>query len=250
MANFEDGLMQGYTSHLVHFNKWCEHAYPVLGKVRQCGVIELNEDGTAYIVASRPDIGEQNILNKWYEHQEIWSFYKNPVDDVSTFTTQFGNENSTIYKPEFKSSGVLCREINSKRQRVFFFTSDSPDIYTKLIQNVSLVKKLFKSFKDSTQSIVDYQQEHKINLAEHSTNYFRTNDEVDKTERDKVNEFLQNIGILEKGVKITQREWQCIKMLEHGKSAKETGDILGLSSRTIETFFNNLKNKLCVSRKR
>ncbi|NQY41725.1 MAG: hypothetical protein HRT87_00015 [Legionellales bacterium] len=251
MSNFEDDLMYGYTQHLNHFDKWCEKAKPVLGDIRQCGIIELNSDGTAYIAANCPDIGEQNILNKWYEYENNWSFHKNPSDEIKTETTQFGYEKSEVYEPSFRTSWFTDRKvIGSNTQRISFFASSSPDIYTKLVQNMSLVKKLLKFFEVESQSILEHQQDHKVNLAEKSTNYFKTSDSLGKTEREKTNEFLQSIGILEPSVTISKREWQCIKMLEHGKSAKETGDILGLSNRTIETFFSSLKIKFKVSKKR
>ena len=251
MSSFENDLMHGYTQHLQYFDKWCEKAKPVLGEIRQCGIIELNSDGTAYIAANCPDIGEQNLTKKWYEYEANWSFYKRPNNEIITDTTQFGYEKSKVYEPEFRMSWFTDREIvNTDTQRISFFSADTPEIYTRLIQNIALVKKLLKFFKEENKPIIEYQQDHRFNLAEISTNFFRDNSNVDKTEREKANEFLQSLGILDDKVTISKREWQCIKMLEHGKSARETGDILGLSNRTIETFFNSLKSKLKVNKKR
>ncbi|MBA3239011.1 MAG: helix-turn-helix transcriptional regulator [Parachlamydiaceae bacterium] len=43
---------------------------------------------------------------------------------------------------------------------------------------------------------------------------------------------------------LSARERQCLKLLIQDKSAKETGAILCLSSRTVESYFENIKNKL------
>lgn len=56
--------------------------------------------------------------------------------------------------------------------------------------------------------------------------------------------FYRDLGILENGEKLSPREKQCIKLLIEGKTAKETGATLGLSPRTIEFYFENIKNKL------
>ncbi len=51
-------------------------------------------------------------------------------------------------------------------------------------------------------------------------------------------------GEVEKAQKLSPRERQCLKLLIDGRSAKETGAILGLSARTVEFYFQNIKVKL------
>ena len=49
--------------------------------------------------------------------------------------------------------------------------------------------------------------------------------------------------------KLTPRERQCLKLLTEDKSAKETAALLGLSRRTVESYFENIKNKLSCTYK-
>lgn len=59
--------------------------------------------------------------------------------------------------------------------------------------------------------------------------------------------YLDDLGMrceIEKAKKLSLRERQCLKLLIADKSAKETASILGLSSRTVEHYFENIKNKL------
>lgn len=59
--------------------------------------------------------------------------------------------------------------------------------------------------------------------------------------------FLEQLGMkseLEKFKKMSVRERQCLQLLLEGRSSKETGAILGLSARTVEFYFENIKNKL------
>lgn len=46
---------------------------------------------------------------------------------------------------------------------------------------------------------------------------------------------------------ITKREWDCLALLVYGKTAKQIARILNISSRTVECYLNNVKNKLNVS---
>lgn len=59
--------------------------------------------------------------------------------------------------------------------------------------------------------------------------------------------YYRDLGMkyeVEKAEKLTPRERQCLKLLIQDKSAKETGVILGLSPRTVESYFENIKNKM------
>lgn len=59
--------------------------------------------------------------------------------------------------------------------------------------------------------------------------------------------FFKDIGMsfsVEKAQQLSKRERQCLKLLLEYKSAQETALILGLSTRTIEFYFENIKNKL------
>jgi DNA-binding CsgD family transcriptional regulator len=44
--------------------------------------------------------------------------------------------------------------------------------------------------------------------------------------------------------KLTKREQECLQHLMSGKSAKISGDEMGISSRTVEFHINNIKAKI------
>lgn len=64
--------------------------------------------------------------------------------------------------------------------------------------------------------------------------------------------YYRDLGILDTSVRaerLSAREKECLTLLLEEKSAKETALILGLSVRTIEHYFENIKNKLhCFSK--
>ncbi|MDR3625169.1 MAG: helix-turn-helix transcriptional regulator [Chlamydiales bacterium] len=58
--------------------------------------------------------------------------------------------------------------------------------------------------------------------------------------------FLKDLGmknIIEKLESLSPRERACLKLLAQDKTAKETALLLNLSPRTIEAYFENIKNK-------
>lgn len=65
--------------------------------------------------------------------------------------------------------------------------------------------------------------------------------------------FYKDIGMeqeLEMMRKLSERERDCLKLLLKDNSAKETAQKLGLSPRTVEFYFENIKNKLsCINKK-
>ena len=61
-----------------------------------------------------------------------------------------------------------------------------------------------------------------------------------------VRSYLKDLGLKQEvkiAEKLSTRERECLKLLIEAKSAKETAALLGLSSRTIESYFENLKMK-------
>lgn len=59
--------------------------------------------------------------------------------------------------------------------------------------------------------------------------------------------YLKDLGLqleIEIAETLSPREKECLKLLVKEKSAKETAAILGLSPRTIESYFENIKGKL------
>ncbi len=49
---------------------------------------------------------------------------------------------------------------------------------------------------------------------------------------------------------ITERELECINLLKENYTAKEIGRILGISNRTVESHFYNIKQKTSAKNKK
>lgn len=66
----------------------------------------------------------------------------------------------------------------------------------------------------------------------------------------KNNDNINHKFLAKQASQLTEREKTCLKYLIMGKTAKETADILSMSTRTIEHYFENIKNKLICTSKR
>jgi LuxR family transcriptional regulator len=64
--------------------------------------------------------------------------------------------------------------------------------------------------------------------------------------------FLENLGLLNAKniLKLSRRELECLQHVHQGLTSLESGQRLGLSSRTVEGYLESIKNKLgCYSKK-
>lgn len=58
-----------------------------------------------------------------------------------------------------------------------------------------------------------------------------------------------SLKIDDKSIFLSKREWECLSRFSQGKTYKEVANALSLSSRTIETYLNNIRNKTGISSK-
>ena len=234
-----------------HFNTLAKKAYPLVGKLRRIAIYELDSSGHAFFASNRPDVAEETFAKKYFLYQPNWQYIKKFKPKLQTFSTQFGHENSKIYQDKFKCTSVYIREqIDPDTQLIVLFNSTNPLIlFDVLANNSSGVRKLLQFFKSESKDVLSYHKNHKFNISSVRPGYFVNSDDPYVSERDKTNYLLQTIGALDKNTFLTEREYQCLQLSCIGKSATQTGTLLGISNRAVESHFVNLKNKLKVTSK-
>jgi len=249
-------LLKGYTEHSKHFDRLCEEAKPILGKVTQCGIMELDSTGHALIVANRPDFGEVFLDKKGYLFDSSFAFSKNFKEGIKAFTTLeeyellYLNAESVYGKNFGIHNGFVWQEkINQDVQRLYFFGSDTPEIYNEVVNNIEVFKRFLKYFRDKNKDVIDIARERKVKISDEKENFFVDDIKQHVSKREQMNLLLHTMGLLDRDKNISKREWQCIEFLNLGYSANKTGEILGISRRTIESHFNSIKEKLNVSKK-
>lgn len=249
-------LLKGYTENYKHFEKLCEEASPILGKVTQCGIMELDSNGHALIVANRPDFGEVFIDKKGYTFDPHFVFSKNFKEGIRSLNSREEYEllylnAASVYGKNFGiHEGFMWQDkISEDIQRMYWFVSDTPEIYNEVVNNIDIFKRFLKYFRDKNKDVINVARERKVKISDDREQYFVDNDKQPVSKREKMNLLLHTMGLLDKDQHISKREWQCIELLNLGNSANKTGEILNISRRTVESHFNNIKDKLNVSKK-
>lgn len=115
----------------------------------------------------------------------------------------------------------------------------------KFFTHLDLIKKFIKYFKREAKSMLIEMRKDGFNMKQAKGPAFYKIDPSDPlaNKDPNVDRFLKIIAPLSK------RERQCLQLFKEGKSAQSTGAILGISQRTVESYFDNIKNKLgCYSK--
>lgn len=158
-----------------------------------------------------------------------------------------------------KFNHILCKieRINNNEIDKFVFgtSSKDPEYINFYLNNHDLLDKFILYFREKAAKILNnaYQNPFKSNFP---AKYFGNNplNNIDA----KRDIFLQEItsskiALLNKQgqvTKIPEMEAKCLLLLNKGRSAKEIGNILNLSSRTVETNWSRSKIRLgCYTRK-
>jgi DNA-binding CsgD family transcriptional regulator len=117
------------------------------------------------------------------------------------------------------------------------------------LNNPHLLKSFAHHFKNRLSKVLTQMQEEKFSLLQMKGRDFLCHDPI----RPDIGlstqlTYLQALGI---GIeKLSSRELECLQLFMKDKSAQQTAEHLGLSRRTIESYFENIKNKLGCADKR
>ncbi len=260
---FKEDYIRSCTKFATRFDKMCRIGQPILGNITQCGIVEYDDTGHMSIAANNPDFAEFYLANDIHKVTPHWVYRPNQKEELSLSCTDdfmqlIWDEQGILFNSGFNNNhGFFYREkINDgKGYRHYFFCSDEIKIYKKLINHPTLITKFINFFRQENHHILDFFKDNKLNIASErdenleSSIKYETIDFTDKSKKDKLIHLLYSFGKLDRYVYISNREWQCFELYSQGKSANQTGETLGISRRTVETHFANLKRKLKVNSK-
>lgn len=115
----------------------------------------------------------------------------------------------------------------------------------RLLNNLELLNRFPRYFKNQARSLIQKMKQEGFNLRQAKGEAFsqvNPNCLLSIANPQKI-QFLKSIFPL------TVREWECLELYKKGHSAQATGAILGISQRTVEYYFDNIKHKLgCLSK--
>ncbi len=115
---------------------------------------------------------------------------------------------------------------------------------TNYIENLFLIERFIKYFKNEADSILNQIAAEKFNLIDaKGQSFFERSSSLPLSNQASTHQFLKAINPL------TKREQECLTLFLQGRSAQSSAAILGLSKRTVEHYFINILQKLgCTSK--
>lgn len=170
------------------------------------------------------------------------------------------NHGSDEYKERVLGSGnkfnldggaILIQRSNSAVEFFGICTRERASLQKLCLNHPQILKSFAGYFKKEMRSILAKMESEASSLADLKGDDFYCKDPIcpDVASGQRLS-FFKGIGCdVERLEKLSQREKECLKFLIDGKTAKETASLLGLSRRTIESYFENIKNKLSCETK-
>lgn len=126
----------------------------------------------------------------------------------------------------------------------FGFKTHNPIHNTIFFNSLDLLQSFISYFKQEAAPIIERALTENFNVKGIKGKAFLEKSSTPLSSRDpQAQRFLNMI------MPLSNRERQCLELFKEGKTAKMTGDMLGLSKRTVEFYFENIKNKLGCSSK-
>ncbi len=200
---------------------------------------------------------------KWiedYYHLNLYqsSLFENPEGYQSGFNVWFGDYDLEIYKHgklyfnTMHSISISEPQADSCEFYLFATSPDNEKAIHFLNNNRDILYHFILYLKDRGLTLFRAAEKNKIVLR----NKQIVTAEIFKTNHQKLEEhkklFFKKTPIrhfiLEqeeyRGTKLSQREVDCIYHLLHKKTALETGELMNISRRTVESYIENIKIKL------
>lgn len=122
--------------------------------------------------------------------------------------------------------------------------SNNKNPLNNILSKYELLKKFNSYFYKEATPLMNKMRADHYNLARAKGKSFFERPSEWCLQDQQLSRFLKQISPL------TRREHQCLELYQSGYTAKETAKFLGLSHRTVEQHFENIKNKLNLYSKR
>jgi DNA-binding CsgD family transcriptional regulator len=254
-----DEIVQGYT--VKYSDRVKKITKPLMDRfgISCFFYIRINNRGQLIWLGNRPDCAEYYVDQKYFfddpcmMHPDNWQSGCSLLGTVASETYQrtFIEETKNLFN---LNSWIILSKKELEFVELFGFVGEKRSCIEKIYLNHSnLLKSFAVYFKKEMQPVIRRMEEESISLADLKGEDFYTGSPIHPTIAPTIyQDFLEDCGMrsqIKKAALLSKRERQCLKSLLLGKSAKETATDLNLSSRTIEFYFENIKNKLICRNK-
>lgn len=203
----------------------------------------IEADGRFGYITNMPEFNEYYFSQKLYQNNP---FFAHPALFRSGRTllpcTYDDEVQSTLNKRFQANHFFLTLQTNGAKMEGFIFAEENvgPGGAARYLPHLELFDQFGRYFKKEAKDIIGRMQAEKYNIRDaRGADAFETPTPVPLTDRNpNVQAFLKRISGL------TRQEQRCLDYFRQGKSAQATGALMGISQRTVEYYFENIKAKL------
>lgn len=195
-------------------------------------------------------IGNQSIIGEYFYHKKLF------VNHPSFRSSKLISEGTSFFNKETDKSGaqekikdvfamdqiyqVIKKKDNSIHGYGFATTQQDQDLTSVYMKKSHLLLKFIHYFHEEASSIITKAHENKVHISPLIGDYFYQSLDIEKKEEKNEEEFIKMIGCLPP---LSEREMQCLALLIRGKPARQIGEELQISNRTVEHYLESIKNK-------
>src|SRR5581483_8932447 len=214
----------------------------------------IDRHGKYTVLVDRPDWAEHYVSKKFYledpylRHPDVYKTGACFID--SHGSDEYRNAVLKDGKKFFDlDSGIILIEKTENGCEFFGYSGNrrNSNLHKLYLNHLPILQAFSRYFKEELSSLLN-QMDEEANLLQNlkGKDFHLKTPIIPKMESDLHLDFLKAIGMekfAEKGALLSPREKECMKLLLLGKSAKETALLLGLSPRTVEFYFENIRKK-------
>lgn len=209
----------------------------------QWSIISSNPAWIEYSAGNQLFLYDPSLINPRHYDSGICFVNSHDHDD---FRNVFCKHSEGIW--DLGNALAIIEKNENECEFTFFSTSvNNKKIINTYLTKLKLIKQFTHYFKTQHENLFHQAIEYNVDLKKINSSYFNTDNiihvssEIDDASNLNHN-FLFNL--------LSAREQECIRYFLQGKTAKETASALGISYRTIEEYFTNIKKKLGCKSKR
>jgi DNA-binding CsgD family transcriptional regulator len=237
--------------------KLAEPLEQILGPITECGYLNISKEKGTKILINQPGYLERYIQNRYYIHDHHFIDPTLLSNGLSFWFTQPDKnyQNKLIYDGrqlfDIGHGFTYTKKITSTNCEHFLIASSNSNyqFYNNVLNNSYVIDQFSQYFKSEIKNIINELDDYSVNILKPMGFTSDKQQPIITQKKDKTDiiKFLLAINAFDnnlENIAFSEREMQCASLLLQGKTARETAQIINLSSRTVEDYINAIKNKL------
>ncbi|MGC8483754.1 MAG: helix-turn-helix transcriptional regulator [Thermodesulfobium sp.] len=159
---------------------------------------------------------------------------------------------SALYELDIWNTCSLYKKMGDGIEAFYFAsTRENSGIVEKYTNNIALFERFSYHFKNKLLDIISLEDIKSSASPTISPKVFESSQETSSIEDQNIKQFLSTtpihkffLNVNEQDITLSFQEFRCLALLSQGKTAKEIGNSLKISQRTVEEYIDNIKRKV------